>query len=181
MKKPGHKDSENQDHAQGVWTKFSPTGVDLCEAFCKKNFDHSDGLPWATLVFNAVTGTGKVPKVTRDGTYYPSTKGRPRLYKRYSRAIAFVPRIAPFRRNIAHIDPNERLFPSEHTSDSNRFPGTLLSAVDLVWFPEKDHASKSDYANWAGSINELAPPEFGIHQYINDVVPGYYVKSNPAS
>ena len=109
MKKPGHKNRENQDHASGVWTKYSPTGVDLGEAFCKENFDHSDGLPWATLVCNAATG--KVPKVPRAGTYYPSTKDRPRLYERYSRAIAFFPRIALFRSNIAHIDPNERLFP----------------------------------------------------------------------
>ena len=48
--------------------------------------------------------------------------------------IAFVPRIAPFRSNITHIDPNQRLFPSEHTLDPTRFAGTLLSAVDLFWF-----------------------------------------------
>ena len=95
----------------------------------------------------------------------------------FSRAFAFVPHIAPFRSNIDNIDPNQRIFPSEHTADPTCFAGTLLSAVDLVWFPEKDHASKSDYADWlAGSIGELPPPQFGIHQYINDVVPGYFVK-----
>ena len=136
--------------------------------------DHSDGLPWATLVFNAVAGN--VPKQPREGAYYPSLKDKPRFYERFSQAFAFVPRIAPFRSDIAHIDPNQRLFPSQHTFDPNRFAGTLLSAVDIVWFPEKGHASKSDYADWAGSIDQPPPPRFGIHQYTNDVVPGYYVK-----
>ena len=117
----------------------------------------------------------------REGAYYPSLKDKPRFYERFSRAIAFVPRIVPFRSGIAHIDPNQRLFPSEHTFDPTRFAGTLLSAINLVWFPEKDHASKSDYADWAGSIGELPPPAFGIHQYINDIVPGTTSRSAPAS
>ena len=109
------RNSHNQKHASGVWETKSPTGVDLGEAFYKANFDHSDGKPWATIVFNAVTG--KYPKKTREGIYYPSTKDRPRFYELYSRAITFVPRIAPFRSNIDNIDPNQRLFPSENTSD----------------------------------------------------------------
>jgi hypothetical protein len=68
------------------------------------------------------------------------------------------------------------MFPSEHKADHGRFMGTLCSALDLVWFTEEDHASKSNYADWAGSIDELPVPGFGIHKYINDIVPGYYVK-----
>ena len=147
VRKAGHKNRENQEHASGAWTKYSPTGVELGEKFCKGNFDHSDGKPWAALVFNAATG--KYPKKPREDIYYPSTKDRPRFYERELRAIAFVPRIAPFRSNIAHIDPSQRLFPSEHTSDPTRFAGTILSSVDLVWFPEKDHVSKSKYGDWA--------------------------------
>ena len=60
----------------------------------------------------------------------------------------------------------------------NRFAGTLLSAVDLVSFTEKDHSSKSNYEDWAGKIGKLDVPEFGIHPYINDIVPGYYVKTD---
>ena len=140
MKKAGHKNRANKEHASSVWTKCSPTGVEVGEKFCKKNFEHSDGKPWATLVFNAITH--KVPKKPQEGAYYPSTKDRPRFYERYSRAIAYVPRIAPFRSNIDNIDPNQRIFPSEHKAGLTCFAGTLLSAVDLVWFPEKDHASK---------------------------------------
>ena len=153
MKKAGHKNRENQKHAPGVWDTKSPTGVGLGEKFCKANFDHSDGKPWATVVFNSVTGKYKVSKKLREGEYYPSTKDRPRFYERFSRAIIYVPRIAPFRSNIDNIDPNQRIFPSEHTADATRFAGTLLSAVDLAWFPEKDHASKPNYADWAGSID----------------------------
>ena len=118
----------------------------------------------------------KAPKNLRDGEWCPSTNDRPRLYQNFSRSIVFVPRIAPFRSDIVHISPNERLFPTEHKADHGRFNGTVLSAVNLVWFTEEDHASKSNYADWAGSIVELPVPEFGIHKYINDIVPGYYVK-----
>ena len=172
--KPGHKNRANQKHASGVWEKYSPTGLWLGEEFCEENFDHSDGKPWATLVFNAVTQ--KVPKKLRDGEWYPSAKDKPRFYEGFSRSIVFVPRVAPFRSDIDHISPNERLFPTEHKADSGRFYGTLLSAVDLVWFTEEDHETKSNYADWAGSIDELPEPEFGIHKYINDIAPGYYVK-----
>ena len=145
VKKAGHKNRANQEHAYGVWTKCSPTGVEVGEKFCKENFEHSDGRPWAILVFNAVTH--KVPKKPQEGAYYPSSKDRPRFYERYSRAIAYVPRIAPFRSNIDNIDLNQRMFPSEHTADPTRFAGTLLLAVNLVWFLEKDHASKLNYAD----------------------------------
>ena len=112
---------------------------------------------------------------TANGTR--ALKDKPRFYEGFSRSIVFVPRIAPFRSNIDHISPNERLFPTEHKADSGRFYGTLLSALDLVWFTEEDHKTKSNYADWAGSIiDELPEPEFGIHKYINDIVPGYYVK-----
>ena len=47
--------------------------------------------------------------------------------------------------------------PTEHKADNGRFYGTVLSAVDLVWFTEEDHATKSNYADWAGSIDELLP------------------------
>ena len=57
MKKAGHKNRENQKHAPGVWDTKSPTGVGLGEKFCKANFDHSDGKPWATVVFNSANST----------------------------------------------------------------------------------------------------------------------------
>ena len=117
--KAGHKNREDQKHASGVWEKYSPTGLWLGEDFCAENFDHSDGTPWATLVFNAVAQ--KVPKELRGGEWYPSAKDKPRFYEGFSRSIVFVPRIAPFRSNIDHISPNERLFPTEHTADSDRF------------------------------------------------------------
>ena len=93
-KKAGHKNRENQKHASGVWEKYSPTGLWVGEDFCAENFDHSDGAPWATLVFNAVTQ--KVPKERHDGEWYPSAKDKPRFYEGFSRSIVFVPRIAPF-------------------------------------------------------------------------------------
>ena len=92
-------------------------------------FDHTDGKAWATLVFNAVTG--KLPAKPRADAYDPSAKDKPRFYERSSRAFAFVPRIAPFRCDIDNTDPNERLFPTQHTFNPNRFAGTLLLAVDL--------------------------------------------------
>ena len=129
----------------------------------------------ATLAFNAVTY--KVPKRPREGAYYPSLKDKPRFYEGAPHSIVFVPRIAPFRSNADHISPNERLFTTEHKADSGRFYGTILSALDLVWFTEEDQKTKSDYADWAGSIfDDLPEPEYGYHKYINDVVPGYYVK-----
>ena len=39
---PGHKNRENQEHASGVWTAKSPTGIELSEAFCKY-FDRAYG------------------------------------------------------------------------------------------------------------------------------------------
>ena len=115
-------------------------------------------------------------KKLRDGEWYPSLQDKPRFYEGFSRSVVFVPRVAPFRSDIDHISPNERLSPTEHKADHGRFYGTVLSAVDLAWFTEEDHASKSNYADWAGSIGELPEPEFGIHKHINDIVPGYYVK-----
>ena len=172
--KPGHKNRANQKHASGVWDKYSPTGVLLGEKFCKANFDHSNGKSWTTILFNPVVH--KVPKKLQDGEWYPSTKERPRCYERYPRSIVYVPRIAPARGDIVHTNPNERMFPSAHKADSGRFAGTVLSAVDIVWFTEEDHASKSNCADWAGSINALPVPALGIHKYTNDIVPGYYVK-----
>ena len=105
------------------------------------------------------TATQKVPKTLRDGEWYPSAKDKPRFYEGFSRSIVFVPRIAPFRSNIDHISPNERLFTTEHKAGSGRFYGTLLSALDLVWFPEEDQKTKSNYADGAGSIiDELPEP-----------------------
>ena len=132
-------------------------------------------------MFNAATGKHKVPKKLREGEYYPSTKDRPRCYERFSRAIIYVPRIAPFRSNIDNIDPNQRMFQSEHTGHATRFAATLLSAVDLVWFPEKDYASKLDYADWAGSIDELPPPAIGIHPTSTTSSRGTTSSSTPAS
>ena len=131
---PGHKNRENQEHESGVWLDKSPTGIELGEEFCKLAFDHSDGKGWATLVFNAVIA--KVPAKPREDEYYPSLKDTPRCYEHYSRAFAYVPRIAPACSDIDNTDPNERLFPTQHTFNANRFAGTLLSAVDLVWFKE---------------------------------------------
>ena len=175
MAAPGHNNRENQEHEPGVWHDNSPTGIGLGEEFCKE-FDHTDGVAWATLVFDAVTG--KVPAKPRVGAYYPSAKDKPRFYECSSRAFAFVLRIAPFRSDIDNTDPNEHLFSTHHTFNPNRFAGTFLSAVDLVWFTEKDHSSKSNYEDWAGKIGKLDVPEFGIHPYINDIVPGYYVKTD---
>ena len=108
---------------------------------------------WCTLVFNAITA--KVPPKPRENEYYPSLKDKPRCYEPHSRAFDFVPRIAPFRSDIDNTDPNERLFPSQHKFNANRFAGTLLSAVDFLWFKEKDHSRLSNYEDWAGSIGKL--------------------------
>ena len=172
--KAGHKNRANQKHASGVWELYSPTGVLLGEEFCKATFDHSDGKAWAIAVYNPKVH--KAPKKPRDGEWYPSTKDRLRFYEKEPRTIVFVPRIAPARSDIVHIDPNERMFPTQHKFDPGRFLGTLCSAVDLVWFTEEDNASKSSYEDWAGSIEELSTPEFGVHKYFSDIVPGYYVK-----
>ena len=119
----------------------------------------------------------KAPKKLRDGEWYPTTKDKLRPYEKEPRTIVFVPRIAPADKvNVVHIDPNERMFPTEHQYDPSRFLGTLMSAVDLVWFTEDDNESKSSYADWAGSIEELSTPEHGVHKYFSDIVPGYYVK-----
>ena len=117
--KPGHKNRANQKHASGVWDKYSPTGVELGEKFCKENFDHSNGKPWATILFNP--NIHKVTKKLRDGEWYPSTTDRPCCYERFSRSIVYVPRVAPFRSDIVHMNPNERMFPTEHKADSGRF------------------------------------------------------------
>ena len=93
-------------------------------------------------VFNAATQ--KVPKPLRDGEWYPSAKDKPRFYEGFSRSVCFIPRVAPFRSDIDHISPNERLFPTEHKAENGRFNGTVLSAVDLVWFTEEDHETKSN-------------------------------------
>ena len=53
MAAPGHKNRENQEHASGAWHGTLPTGIELGEEFCKQ-FGHSNGKAWATLVFNAV-------------------------------------------------------------------------------------------------------------------------------
>ena len=115
--------------------------------FCKY-FDHTDGKAWKILVFNAVT---------------------------QSPALVYDLRLAPFRSEIDNTDPNERMFPTQHPFNPSRFTGTLLSALDLVWFTEKD-SSKINYNDWAGSIGKLETPECGIHEYICDIVAGYYVK-----
>ena len=94
-----------------------------------------------------------------------------------SRALVYVPRLAPFRSDIDNTDPNERMFPTQHPFNPSRFTGTLLSALDLVWSTEKD-SSKIVYGDWAGSIDKLENPEYGIHPYICDIVAGYYVKLN---
>ena len=173
--KAGHKNRANQKHASGVWDKYSPTGVKLGEEFCKETFDHSDGKAWARAVYNPKVH--QAPKKLRDGEWYPSTKDKLRAYEKEPRTIVFVPRIAPADKvNVVHIDPNERMFPTEHQYDPSRFLGTLMSAVDLVWFTEDDKESKSSYADWAGSIEELSTPEHGVHKYFSDIVPGYYVK-----
>ena len=171
MTAAGHKNCENQEHESGVWRDKSPTSIELGVEFCKLAFDHTDGMGWCTLVFNAVTAT--VPAKPRENEYYPSLKDKPCFYERYTRAFALVPRIAPFRSDIDNTDPTERLFPSQYKFNANRFMGTLLSAVDLVWFKEKDHLSKSSYEDWDGSIDKLDTPQFGCHTYINDIVPGY--------
>ena len=173
--KAGHKNRANQKHASQVWDKYSPTGVKLDEEFCKETFDHSDGKAWARVPYNPKVH--KAPKKLRDGEWYPTTKDKLRAYEKEPRTIVFVPRIAPADKvNVVHIDPNERMFPTEHQYDPSRFLGTLCSAVDLVWFTEDDKESKSSYADWAGSIEELSTPEHGVHKYFSDIVPGYYVK-----
>ena len=53
MTAPGHKNRENQEYESGVCHDKSPTGIELGEEFCKQ-FGHSNGKAWATLVFNAV-------------------------------------------------------------------------------------------------------------------------------
>ena len=173
--KPGHKNRANEKHASEVWDKFSPTGIFLGEEFCKDTFEHSDGKPWARKVYNPKVDFA--PKKLRDGEYYPTTKDKLRPYEGEPRSIVFVPRIAPADKvNFANIDPNERMYPTEHQQDTSRFLGTLLSSVDVVWFTEDDNKTKSSYADWAGSIKELPYPEHGVHKYFSDIVPGYYVK-----
>ena len=173
--KPGHKNRANEKHASGVWDKFSPTGIFLDEEFCKDTFDHSDGKAWARKVYNPKVDFA--PKKLRDGEYYPTTKDKLRAYEEEPRSIVFVPRIAPADKvNFSNIDPNERMYPTEHQQDTGRFLGTLLSSVDVVWFTEDDNKTKSSYADWAGSIKELKNPEHGVHKYFSDIVPGYYVK-----
>ena len=120
---PGHKNRENQEHASGVWTTKSPTGIELGEAFCEY-FDHTDGKAWKTLVFNAVTQS---PARPRPNAYYPSVKDKLRFYALSSRALVYVPRLAPFRSDIENTDPNERMFPTQHPFNPSRFTGTLLS------------------------------------------------------
>ena len=173
--KAGHKICANQKHASGVWDKYSPTGVLLGEEFCKETFDHSDGKAWARAVYNPKVH--QAPKKLRDGEWYPTTKDRLRAYEKDPRSIFFAPRIAHADKcNVVHTDPNERMFPTEHQYDPSRFLGTLCSAVDVLWFTEDDKESKSSYADWAGSIEELSTPEHGVHKYFSDIVPGYYVK-----
>ena len=173
--KAGHKNRANEKHASGVWDKYSPTGIFLGEEFCKETFEHSDGKAWARKVYNPKVD--KAPKKLRDGEYYPTTKDKLRPYEREPRSIVFVPRIAPADKvNFVNIDPNERMYPTEHQHDASRFLGTLMSAVGVVWFTEDDNKSKSSYADWAGSIKELEYPEHGVHKYFSDIVPGYYVK-----
>ena len=118
----------------------------------------------------------KAPKKPHDGEWYPSTKGRLRFYEKQSRSVVFVPRIGPARGNIVNINPNERMFPTQHKADSSRFHGTLCSAVDLAWFTEEDNASKPSYTDWAGSIEKLETPTLGVHKYFSDIAPGYFVK-----
>ena len=173
--KSGHKNRANEKHASGVWDTYSPTGIFLGEEFCKDTFEHSDGKAWARKVYNPKVDFA--PKKLRDGEYYPTTKDKLRPYEREPRSIVFVPRIAPADKvNFVNIDPNERMYPTEHQQDASRFLGTLLSSVGVVWFTEDDNKSKSSYADWAGSIKELDYPEHGVHKYFSDIVPGYYVK-----
>ena len=173
--KPGHKNRANEKHASEVWDKYSPTGIFLGEEFCNDTFDHSDGKAWARKVYNPKVDFA--PKKLRDGEYYPTTKDKLRPYEAEPRSIVFVPRIAPADKvNFSNIDPNERMYPTEHQQDTGRFLGTLLSSVDVVWFTEDDNKTKSSYADWAGSIKELKNPEHGVHKYFSDIVPGYYVK-----
>ena len=173
--KSGHKNRANEKHASGVWDTYSPTGIFLGEQFCKDTFEHSDGKAWARKVYNPKVDFA--PKKLRDGEYYPTTKDKLRPYEREPRSIVFVPRIAPADKvNFVNIDPNERMYPTEHQQDASRFLGTLLSSVGVVWFTEDDNKSKSSYADWAGSIKELEYPEHGVHKYFSDIVPGYYVK-----
>ena len=147
----------------------------LGEEFCKETFEHSDGKAWARAVYNPKVR--QAPKKPRDGEWYPSTKDKLRAYEKEPRSVVFVPRIAPADKvNIVHTDPNERMFPTEHQFHPGRFLGTPMSAVDLVWFTEEYNASKSSYADWAGSIEELSTPERGVHKYFSDIAPGYYVK-----
>ena len=173
--KAGHKNRANEKHASEVWDKYSPTGIFLGEEFCKDTFDHSDGKAWARKVYNPKVDFA--PKKLRDGEWYPTTKDKLRPYEREPRSIVFVPRIAPADKvNFSNIDPNDRMYPTEHQQDTGRFLGTLLSSVDVVWFTEDDNKTKSSYADWAGSIEELSTPEHGVHKYFSDIVPGYYVK-----
>ena len=173
--KPGHKNRANEKHASGVWDTHSPTGLSLDEEFCKDTFDHSDGKAWARKVYNPKVDFA--PKKLRDGEWYPTTKDKLRAYEEEPRSILFVPRIAPADKvNFVNIDPNDRMYPTEHQQDTGRFLGTLLSSVDVVWFTEDDNKTKSSYADWAGSIKELKSPEHGVHKYFSDIVPGYYVK-----
>ena len=137
-------------------------------------FDHSDGKAWAVGVYNPILHAA--PKKPLDGDYFPSTRDRVRFYEKEDRSLCFVPRIAPARINVDNINPNERQLPTDHKFDPSRFCGVLLSALDLVWFTEKDSASKSSYADWAGSIKKLEEPTRGVHKYFSDIVPGYYVK-----
>ena len=172
--KTDHKNRANQKHASEVWDRFSPTGIELGEDFCKKTFGHSDGKAWAVGVYNPILHAA--PKKPLDGDYFPSTRDRLRFYEKQKRSLCFVPRIAPARINVDNINPNQRQLPTDHKFDPARFHGVLLSALDLVWFTEKDNASKSSYADWAGSIKKLEEPTRGVHKYFSDIVPGYYVK-----
>ena len=174
--RPGHKNRENTEHASGVWKKYSPTGIDLGEEYCE-SFDHSDGKAWYRKVYNSVTD---YPEEPHPVAYYPSNKDKPRFVEVYPRSIVHAVRIAPLRSHVTNTDPNERLYPTEHKADKTRFEGTLLSALDLVWCTED--ALNINYKNWCAAVrNEMEEGvytrhEEGVHQYISDIVGGYYVK-----
>ena len=160
------------DYPSGAWNKFSPTGIELGEEYCK-SFDHSDGKPWYFTVYNSVT---HYPPDPVKGAYYPSNKDKPRFIERHPRSMVFVLRIAPMRRHVLNTNPNERALPTEHKADKNRFEGTLLSALDLVWCTEDK--LDIEYKTWCNSngMDDLVIPEHGEHTYICDIVGSYYAK-----